>query len=422
MTAGATGPGVSPVRLAVFVDQELQVGGGHQQSLNAALAVRQLSESVCRPVFICHTTANSQVLASLGIDHVQLKLGRLSKLFLYMRRRFTSAPAVRAWRALFGLNRIDRFLRMLGTDLVYFTSPSPLAKDLEVHSYIFTVWDLCHRDHVEFPEVSQDREFERRERLFSSACTKAVAVLVDSPLGARNLSRRYGVDAERVFVEPFSPAVSVAVSPSSGAEINIRERYRIDGDYIFYPAQFWPHKNHAYIVAGLDRLRAKYGQVLTAVFSGSDKGNAAYIQELARGLGLKDRLVFTGFVPNEELPSFYRQSVALVMPTFFGPTNLPPLEAFALDVPVLYAALPGLCDQVGDAALGLNLESPDDLADKLHALLTDPQLRGTLVARGRRRLEEIAEGRGRALPAILSSYRAKRASWGPMDGSQNLGG
>ena len=53
------------------------------------------------------------------------------------------------------------------------------------------------------------------------------------------------------------------------------------------------------------------------------------------------------------------------MPTYFGPTNIPPLEAFALGVPVLYSDLPGLKDQVGDSALLLDLNNPESMAQHM---------------------------------------------------------
>jgi hypothetical protein len=53
---------------------------------------------------------------------------------------------------------------------------------------------LCHRDFPEFPEVNYDREFERREQLYTKALKKAVAILTDSQIGKENVIRRYGID------------------------------------------------------------------------------------------------------------------------------------------------------------------------------------------------------------------------------------
>ena len=74
-------------------------------------------------------------------------------------------------------------------------------------------------------------------------------------------------------------------------------------------------------------------------------------------MNLENKVRFAGFVDDEELPFLYSQSIALVMPTYFGPTNIPPLEAFKINVPVLYSDLPGLRDQVGKAAMLIDLKN-----------------------------------------------------------------
>ena len=83
-------------------------------------------------------------------------------------------------------------------------------------------------------------------------------------------------------------------------------------------------------------LEKKYGLKINAIFSGTDKGNKKRVLEVAQELGLNDRIVFTGFVPDIEIPYLYKQSLALTMTSYFGPTNLPPMEAFQLGVPVIY--------------------------------------------------------------------------------------
>ena len=96
------------------------------------------------------------------------------------------------------------------------------------------------------------------------------------------------------------------------------------------------------------------------------------------------------------------------MPTFFGPTNLPPLEAFRLGVPVIYSDLEGLRDQVGDAALLVNLHDPETLSDYLLDLLKDHNLRSTLIKRGyeyARKNEQY--GRLEILQEIIIKFRSK---------------
>ena len=397
-----------PIRVAVILEQPIAVGGGYQQSLNAALQIKRISAALCEPIFLTTIKDNVAVLRGYGLAAQHLHLSRFTRLRLQL-RRLLSYEVLNLWHRVAGQNSLDRTLDKAGINLLYFTSPSNLATMTEHHSYLFTVWDLAHRDHVEFPEVSHRREFESREALYRRALPKAVATFVDSELGKENIVRRYGVDPERVFVLPFSPAPATTADDS--ASVDIRRKYGIEGDYVFYPAQFWPHKNHVYVLKGLAELERRHGLKIGAAFPGSDVENQSYVKRTAQELGLADRIVFPGFVADAEIRSFYKDSLALVMPTYFGPTNLPPLEAFHLGVPVLYSDLPGMREQVGDAALLLDLNDPACMADHLFLLITTPGLRETLISRGHAALRARAEAHANPLENIISAFATKKNCW-----------
>ena len=100
------------------------------------------------------------------------------------------------------------------------------------------------------------------------------------------------------------------------------------------------------------------------------------------------------------------------MPTYFGPCNLPPLEAFALGVPVLYPDEPGLRDQVGDAALLMDLSEPRTMADHLISLLRTPGVSKQLCDKGTARLYAL-EGvdRVQILQSVIEGFQRKRMCW-----------
>jgi glycosyltransferase involved in cell wall biosynthesis len=310
-----------------------------------------------------------------------------------------------------GANPLERFIEAQEIDLVYFTSPAGLARDLERTSFLVTIWDLCHRDHPEFPEVRDDREFERRERYCWQVLPKAVAVFADSPLGAQNLVRRYGLDPERVRVMPFAPSTQ-ATGDKTG--VNIRERFGIDGDYVFYPAQFWAHKNHVYILRALALLRQRHGVRLHAVFAGRDAGNMAHVRSQAHALELADCVHFAGFVAGSELPELYRQALALVMPTYFGPTNLPPLEALHHGTPVVYPRPLAEASGLASAVHCIDLEEPESLVAALLSLVQvqrgEAPRRGD-VARGALECFDNDAPRLAAMWAVLRDFARKRSSW-----------
>ena len=121
------------------------------------------------------------------------------------------------------------------------------------------------------------------------------------------------------------------------------------GKFFFYPAQFWSHKNHYNLLLAFKEFSKLYPSV-KLVLSGSDKGNLPYIKEVIDELTLDDAVCYAGFAEMEEVYTFYKNSIALIMPTFLGPTNLPLLEAAMLGTPVIASDLKGHKELLGNYA------------------------------------------------------------------------
>lgn len=403
-----------PVRLAVLFDQQVHAGGGYQQALNAALLLGRLPKDLVEPVYFTTLRENLETLANLGIEAKLLELSVTRRAWVRLRTLLGSYLILRVFKLFQKTNSFEIFFKENNIDLVYFLSPSHYAGSLEETNYITTVWDLCHRDDPEFPEVRWDRQFEARESNYKSILPRAVAVIVDSDLGKQNIVKRYGLDDSRVHVMPFeaSFASRAATAEYIDEPVNIKTKYRLNVPYIFYPAQFWAHKNHVYLLEGLKDLELRYGVQIGAIFCGGDKGNKSYVAQYAQNLGISERVRFAGFVLDTEMVHLYKQSFALVMPTYFGPTNLPPLEAFELGVPVLYSDKPGLCDQVEGAALLMDLKNPTSMAEHLFRLWSEPDLHAELVKSGREKLAYLNKSdRSIILQKIIADFYWRRLTW-----------
>ena len=98
----------------------------------------------------------------------------------------------------------------------------------------------------------------------------------------------------------------------------------------------------------------------------------------------------------------------LVMPTFFGPTNIPPLEAFKLGIPVIYPNLKGLKEQVKKSGLLVDLYDPETLSTCILDLIRNKNLRNDLIDRGFKLSQEIAKiNRVKTLNKILNKFSIK---------------
>ena len=133
-------------------------------------------------------------------------------------------------------------------------------------------------------------------------------------------------------------------------------------------------------------------------------------------LGLEPHVSFEGFVSDDRLAELYSGAAALVFPSFFGPDNLPPLEAMQLGCPVIAANIPGAADQLGDAALLVNPRDSSDIAAGISRVLRDATLRTTLVDRGLARVGRwTARDYAAGMLRVVDEFETERRCWSPTE-------
>jgi glycosyltransferase involved in cell wall biosynthesis len=283
-------------------------------------------------------------------------------------------------------------MREAGVDLLLLLSPN-----LEGFSYrlpfIVPVFDLNHRLQPQFPEVSAFGEFNKREYFYINTCRFATLVLVDSEIGKSDLLRFYGdyIDEDRIRILQYYPPINRRPFPDADELARVRKKFNLPSRYFFYPAQLWPHKNHIQIIQAIKLIADQTGERIPVVLCGAYwyytmALHFKELMELAHKTGVADRVHYLGPVPDADMGALYALSVALVMPTFFGPTNIPPLEAWHFGRPVITSDIRGVREQIGDAGLLVDPRSPQALAEAMQRIWRDEALRSELAARGRQRL------------------------------------
>ena len=241
-----------------------------------------------------------------------------------------------------------------------------------------TIHDLMHRYESRFPEVSAQGEYRMREWICRNICIWSHGILVDSEVGKMQVMESYGLSEERIHVLPYT-APKYIYSQQVPADFDAR--YRLPKKYILYPAQFWEHKNHRRLISAVGRLKRDFLDLKLVLVGSKKKGYQSTLTHI-QDLNLTDDVIILGYVPDDDMSELYRRARALVMPTFFGPTNLPPLEAFVTGCPVCISAIYGIPEQVGNAALLFNPQSIDEIADCIKQLWIDDNLCEELVKRG----------------------------------------
>jgi glycosyltransferase involved in cell wall biosynthesis len=284
------------------------------------------------------------------------------------------------------------------------------------------IHDLQHRLQPYFPEVSEGNQWQIRESLYSNAARRAAMLIADSPEGRDDILSCYGdlIPPERIAILPFLPPPHISTHNADKQISQVKERFSLPERYFFYPAQFWRHKNHEGIVRALAILRGFGRTDISVVFCGLHHGpifGPTYrtVTRLSADLGVSRQVVTLPYVPDTMIAGLYLGSVGLVMPTFFGPTNIPILEAWRMGRPVITSNIRGCKGQAGDAALLVDITSPQAVAAAMQRLWDDRELSAKLVEAGRRMdASWTADDFAVRLREILSAA----SEWVKVDGSQ----
>jgi glycosyltransferase involved in cell wall biosynthesis len=309
----------------------------------------------------------------------------------------------------FPLSSLDGAVQRYQLDVVWFVGLhfQPVSVP-----FFFTVYDLEHRLSPWFPEVSTGQwPWEQREAFYATVLPRASRVITGTEVGKQQIMRFYGVSERNIRVVPF-PVPSSSGVPTPAEADGVRTTYDLPETFFLYPAQFWAHKNHINLLRALHWAKANAGAEIHLVFVGADKGNEPYVRKTTESLGLGGQVKFLGFIPERDLIALYKLAFGLVYVSYFGPDNLPPLEAMNFGCPVIAADHDGAREQLQQAAVFVDPSDPVDIGKAILRLSTQPGLRQSLVDSGFQLIKsKSVEGYMESVQKLLGDFEKIRVNW-----------
>ena len=274
-------------------------------------------------------------------------------------------------------------------DLVWFLAPNRVIEQVRDTPFVMTVWDLAHREVQGFPEFNSGRGWAQRESWYTSNIGRAFHVATDSVHTGKALERIYGLYPHNWSAVglPFPPEI----------ELDDRKAKEIASPYFFYPASFWPHKNHKVL---LDALALLDDTQACLVFTGADEGMENPLKRYAQEHGLEHRVRFLGRVSSSEVNGLISLSKGVLMPSLLGPTNYPPLEALRLGVPAVVSTAHRFDDSHKGAFVEVEAGEAKEWAKEMKRLLDAPTQQSPS--------SQANESAEKSVRRILSSFRAKK--------------
>ena len=270
---------------------------------------------------------------------------------------------------------IHKKIHEIKPDLVIYPGGETLSYENKYKSVV-PVFDIMHK-YESYPEINSFRINYSRNLHYKRVVKNASIIFVDSEVGKLQLKESYPCkNSLKIIKLPYTAPPYVFTSIKGSFKINLPKKY------LFYPAQFWKHKNHKNLIEALEILKTKHKVKIDLVLVGAKKNYYLNVLDVIKKYGLENQIHYFNYVQNDELVYLYKNAFALIMTSTLGPTNIPPLEAIALGCPVIVSDVYAAREQLGDSALYFDPKKPEEISNNVLLMLENKKLREEIIRKG----------------------------------------
>ncbi|RZK24468.1 MAG: glycosyltransferase family 1 protein [Flavobacterium sp.] len=368
-------------KIGIVIGLNQYGGGTYQWTLNILESLDALASSANVEIFIISRTAEDAKYVTEKYPRFKLKalptwIALLNRAVIKLYNHFPKlAPLC---RLMLPLNHVAKSIKL---DLLIFP-----GANLDICLYnrrsLFMFCDISHKYYPHFPEVGGSKGIRIRELIFGDGCSNATGVIVESEELKHEVAKYYDIDLSKLYVLYQIFSTQLLTNPE------VTDEHQLPEKYLFYPAQLWEHKNHINLLKAFKVIISELPE-MKLVLTGSRKEGDQKIFDQIEELELKDSVFYYGYVSDTFISKIFKNAFAMVMPTYFGPTNIPTLEAFHYGCPAVISDLPGVREQAEDAALYFDPDNYLAIAEQV-LKLTEEHTRAELIKKGHKRMEELS--------------------------------
>lgn len=241
---------------------------------------------------------------------------------------------------------------------------------------ITSIHDLMHL-YEKYSNDYDSETIEMRNKHYRMICKYSNYIFADSFLGKKHIIDSYKCSSKKIFSLPYT--IPLYLEKKKSKKFN----KKLPNKFLFYPAQFWEHKNHINLLRAFSKIEKNNIKDLHLVFTGIKKNFYHNIFSETKSLNLTSKVVFLGKAEDEYMRDIYKKSFATIFVSSLGPTNIPPLEAISVGSPLICSKVYAMKEQVRDAAIFINPKDPDSIYDGIIKMYKNKSLRNNLIKKGK---------------------------------------
>ena len=309
-------------------------------------------------------TINSkkQVLKITDDKKIFYEINFIDQLFFL----FYSSKLIKSLLKKFNIkSRFERFLTKNQIDLIFFLGCSRLSLFCNNIDYVTYIYEFHHLSRPDLPEYKGWSDFDFREELLDTNIKKSLSLIVDTQKKGRDLIKYYNCFEEKINVIPLTTSITELGNKTEAQNSNeIVDYIKKNKEYFFYPAQYWSHKNHYYILQALQMLKKNHNLSVQFVFTGHKKNNFNFLVNKMNEFDLGNQITFFEYLNDEDIKNLYAKCKGVVMPSLVGYSSLPLYEAFYFEKPIFYTK--DLLDvSLQKYVNQIDIENPENLVNEL---------------------------------------------------------
>lgn len=253
--------------------------------------------------------------------------------------------------------------------------------------YVITLHDVIP---CRMPETVSEKYLNIFSNVMPEILSRCDGVITVSNFSKNDIASQFNFPKEKIYVTHLAGESIYHPIDTKFCKNFIKEKYKIEDDFILYVGGFSPRKNILSLINAFSQLQNVYKKKINLVIVGQKGKSYEIYKKRTQELHIEGSVIFPGYIPMEELPYFYNAAEIFVYPSFYEGFGLPPIEAMSCGTPVIASNVTSMPEVLQDAAILIAPSDVDGLCLAIKDILSDEQLKHSLILKGFKRASSLS--------------------------------
>ncbi|PDH19050.1 MAG: hypothetical protein CNA95_00125 [Pelagibacterales bacterium MED-G41] len=360
------------MKIGIYFETLQNTGGAHHQNIRLLELFKKNLPNSYEINYIVSNEEQKGIIEEKGSKAVLFKKNLIFRIESFILK----LPFFKEIYKKFSLiNRFEKFLLSQKFDLLFFNAPYEISLLVGKINFIVMLLSMQHRTHGFFPEYQKGHDNDLRDSIIDNAVKKSFKIFVGAEKDKNLLVKFFNADENKIIVQSYS--FTLPNLYEKNLDYDYEKTYNnlklpLEKKIFIYPAQFWAHKNHKYIIDVCLNLKKDKKSNIHFVFCGHDNGNLKYVKRLIKENNLEEHISIFHYLSDFQLISLYLNCYGVLMPSYIGHTTIPMYEAFFFKKNIFYTK--GLSDNsVKNHLTEIDIDNIESFLDNLKIIENDKE-------------------------------------------------